>query len=486
MNETELRDGLAYVAAELRTIHESAGDAPLDADTQARFDAGTAYVTETRAAITAIETRRAQVAELATIPANVERGAPEPTTERTRRDVPNVNLNRDIFDMSTVDRSDPKRTSAEFRARAIAVAEDHAPSWVTDAYRESATRTAEKRSNRNYDADLVNEHIVRTSTEGYIESFEDFANTGGKVVRGEFKDYNESRAAMSLTAANGGLLVPQWLDPTIILTNAGSDNDVRANARVEQITVDQADFVTSAGVTAEWLAEATEVADASPTFVGPTITPQKRAAWLYGSFEMIADSGFDQIAPLIADAFDRQEETAFATGHNGSGSPYGLVTRLSGTGPTVAGSSGAAGAADLVVADIYALDNALGPRWRKNAKFMAAKKTYNSIRQLNNSSAMSTFWVDFGGGLPAQLIGYDVLRNEAFDTTVVSGSNDDVVLLGDLKSGYIICDRVGTTIMYEGLVKGSNQRPTGQAGWFAFGRVGADVVTSNAFKLLRL
>jgi predicted phage gp36 major capsid-like protein len=35
-------------------------------------------------------------------------------------------------------------------------------------------------------------------------------------------------------------------------------------------------------------------------------------------------------------------------------------------------------------------------------------------------------------------------------------------------------------------VKGANQRPTGQAGWFAFWRVGADASTTNAFRVLTI
>jgi predicted phage gp36 major capsid-like protein len=36
------------------------------------------------------------------------------------------------------------------------------------------------------------------------------------------------------------------------------------------------------------------------------------------------------------------------------------------------------------------------------------------------------------------------------------------------------------------IVFGANQRPTAQSGWFAYKRVGADVLTSNAFKTLKL
>jgi predicted phage gp36 major capsid-like protein len=47
-------------------------------------------------------------------------------------------------------------------------------------------------------------------------------------------------------------------------------------------------------------------------------------------------------------------------------------------------------------------------------------------------------------------------------------------------------DRIGVEIMYEPMVMGANQRPTGQAGFFAFWRTGADVITSNAFKVLKV
>lgn len=70
--------------------------------------------------------------------------------------------------------------------------------------------------------------------------------------------------AMSLTDANGGFLVPFTLDPAILLTSDGSFNPLRQISRVVQTVTDQWQGVTSAGVTAEWLAEAAEAADASP------------------------------------------------------------------------------------------------------------------------------------------------------------------------------------------------------------------------------
>lgn len=467
MDEKNLREGVEYVKAVLREMHTDAEERSFDPDEQASWEAGVEYVRTSEADLVALEERKARIADFA--PAATETGDGAVTSINI-----NTHTARDAFDHGTL----PHETGSELRGRALDVIEKHLPSYVSDEARENATKMLEKRSG---DQDIVARHIVRTSSPQYLEAFEDYFRAPGAGVP-RILSNAEARAAMSLTAANGGVLVPQFLDPTIVLTNAGSSNQVREIANVSTITVDQWDGVTSAGVSAEWLAEGTEAADATPTFQGPTITVAKAAAWLFGSYEVISDSGFAEIGTLIADARDRLEEIAHISG-TGSGQPYGLITRLSGTGPVVNGTSGAAGAADLVAADAYALDNALGARFRRNASFLGPRSTYNKLRQATDANA--NFWASYGGGLPAQMIGYNTYSNESMDTTIVSGSNDFVLILGDF-SNYKIVDRVGVEIMYQPMVMGSNQRPTGQAGWFAFWRTGADVLTSNAFKVLKV
>lgn len=466
MDEKNLRESIDYVKSILRQMHENAEERSFDADEQTAWDSGVDFVRTSEAELTALEERKAAIADFASVATETGDGA-----------MPTVNVNthtvRDAFDHETLTTD----KGAELRGRALDVIEKHLPAYVDGDAREAATRLVESRRS---DADVVARHIVRTSSPEYLRAFEEYIeNPQAGMPRILTKA--EGRAAMSLTAANGGVLVPQFLDPTIVLTNTGSSNQVRQIANVAQITVDQWDGVTSAGVTAEWLAEGSEAADATPTFVGPIITVQKAAAWLFGSYEVIADSGFGEIAGLIADARDRLEEAAHVNG-TGSGQPYGLITRLSGTGPVVNATSGAAGAATLVAADAYALDNALSPRFRNNASFLAARAVYNQFRTATDANA--NFWAAFGGGLPAQMIGYNCYTNEQMDTTIVSGSNDYCLILGDFNY-YKIIDRIGVEIMYEPMVKGANQRPTGQAGWFAFWRTGADVLSSNAFKVLR-
>jgi HK97 family phage major capsid protein len=468
---TELVEGLEWVRACVDEFDAIAADRDLDDTELARYEAGLDWALEAKSKLEQYDARDAKRAALAEYVAEHK-----PATVRAASF--SVNTRTDPFDLSDVPHEGAAR-SAELRARALDVIEKHVPAFLPDSVREGATATAERMSTKQYDADLVRASIIETTSPAYIDAFQAYLRNpedGAAGLRG-------FRAAMSLTAANGGVLVPQFLDPTIVLTNAGTQNDIRAISSVRQITVDQWDGVTSAGVTAEWLGENTEAADATPTFVGPTITTHKAAAYLEGSYEVLADSGFDEVGVLIADAFDRLEASAFTNG-TGSGQPYGLVTRLSGTGPVVNGTSGAAGAADFAVGDVYAVSEALGARFRRNAKWLSSHAFYNDVRAATDTR--DNFWASFGGSTPSELIGYPTYHAEEMDSTIVSGSNDYVLLLGDFDH-YRVIDRVGTSIQFIPVVFGtSGGRPKGTAGWFAMKRVGADVLTSSAFKLLRL
>jgi len=293
------------------------------------------------------------------------------------------------------------------------------------------------------------------------------------------------RAALSNTAANGGYTIPFLLDPTVILTNSGATNPFRAISTVVTGTADKWNGVSSAGVTAEWLGEGSEAADGSPTVAQPSITAYKGSAYIFASYEQEADGTLvSQLTRIIADAKDRLEATAFATG-SGSGQPKGVVTAVtavtaSRVSPTTGGTFTSAS-----IADTFAVANALTPRSASNAAWIANKAIVNTIRQqaMAQSSANSVF-TDFGVGIPSTLLGAPVYEASAMTSTVTTGSN--ILLAGDFKAGYYIYDRVGVEMRYNPVVVGSNQRPTGQAGWHAFWRTGGDAVDTGAFRVLKL
>lgn len=477
----EIKAGVAYVGALLSDMHTRSADEPFDEATQRAWDEGKAYVEEHKQIIEDAKSRDEFKQGLEALMG---------TGSELRQDKPgaSVNFNKgdlvDVFDHNTLTYERGK----QLEDRAKRVIGDHLPEGVSAEKREAMEDRATRAWTRNYHTDEIQRHIVRTSSPEYIRAFKDYCENP-RDGRARILSESEARAAMSLTAANGGVLVPQFLDPTIVLTNAGSYNDVRRISKVVQITVDQWDGVTSAGVSAAWLAEGAAAADASPTFVAPTIPVFKAAAWLFGSYEMIADSGFDAVGELVADAKDRIESTAFASG-NGTTQPNGLFRVLSGTGPAVTGTSSTAGVAgtyQLHANDPYQLTGALSPRFLKEASFLTTNSTINELRR--QTDTRENYWQDYGAGVPPTLLGYPVYRNEDGHKSVTSGASalDPVMILGDFSRGYYIIDRVGLEIMYEPMIfSGGSMTPTGQGGWFAFWRTGADVITSNAFKTLVL
>lgn len=353
----------------------------------------------------------------------------------------------------------------DMRARAMDAIESMRNEFFTDAHRERATQLAKD--------PLIARHMLLT---GSPEYHEDFSRWMSDPVgfRG---------TALTLTDANGGYLVPFTLDPTVILTNNGSDNPFRRIAKVVTTATDNWNGVTSAGVDAQWLAEATEAAEAGPTFGNVQITPIKAFAEITATYEILQDSNFaSELPSLLSDAKDRLEADAFAVG-SGSTAPKGIVTAVtavtaSRVSPTTPGSFTAASAAD-----VYKVINAIPPRHRSRSTWIANFATLNIIRQMDTSGG-SAFWANFAGPtMPEALLGLPVYESSAMTSTVTTGSN--ILLAGDF-SNYLIVDRVGMSVSYDPNVRGAGYRHTGQGQFTAFWRVGGDVSNVNAFRVLKL
>jgi HK97 family phage major capsid protein len=389
-----------------------------------------------------------------------------------RRQAPNHNRNRDPFaDLDSV------RTHSlplnEVRGRAEAAVDryvkrnDH---WALDDEAAENVLNLIHRNGKPF-GKAFSEQVLVTGSPEYLAAFEQYLSDPGGF---------STRAALSLTPANGGYLVPFTLDPTIILTNAGSANPYRQLATVKTTTTNDWNGVTSAGVSAEWTAEGIEASDASPTVGSLKITPQKADAYLFGSFEVLSDSDFSQQLPgLLADAKDRIEESAFAVG-TGTGQPFGVITRAT----TLAAAAGTA-ATGFTAADAYAMQAALPARWRgprANNAWIGNLTSINRGRNLPSFTGSTTPLVTDGPNGP-QMLGKPFLESTSVVGAFSNGAK--VLAYGDM-SQYFIVDRVGMSVVYDNLVLGANRRPTGQGAWYAFWRTGADVSTPTAFRALTL
>jgi HK97 family phage major capsid protein len=396
-------------------------------------------------------------------------------SERGSFQAPNVIIQRDAF--SNLDHvRDGLVPPDQLRSRALEAIEK-APSWMSDAGRERATQLVENPDGTDRQAPLIARHMLMTGSPQYYQEFVEYARSQGVLVGPQM------RAAMSTTGANGGFLVPFTLDPTIILTNAGVADPIRSIATIKTIATTTWEGVTSAGVTAEWTGESSsaEWADATPTFGQPSITPKKADAWVQGSYEILADSGFaSELGRLLADAKARLEAAAFATGNTGATQPRGIVAAVNAVTASIVTSLTVSAFAK---GDVYNVSGALRPRDSAAASWIANKNVYNLIRQFDTAGG-SSFWANLGMKTPSELLDAPVYECSSMTSAITTGA---AILLAGNFAEYYVVDRVGMSVLYEPMVRGvSSGRPTGQAGWAAFWRVGADCVDPAAFKVLHL
>jgi HK97 family phage major capsid protein len=460
---------IAARATEISTEIETllAGDGLTEEQT-ARFNALEAEaeaLTVEKADLDKRAQARAKVAELAKNPANVIDGGPSGPTGRVG----------DPYELGDIRAFGTKPVASELRDRAYAAVEKER--GLDDRQKQHVIRTME--TIRDRDGRFA-AHILATGHPAYRTAWSKLMSQPHPVLTDE-----EQRAlerAMSLTDSAGGYMIPYTLDPTIILTNAGIIEPIRQISRVEQIVTDVWHGVTSAGVTASWDAEGAEVSDDTPTLASPSVTPAKAAAFVPFSIEAGMDIAnlAPAVAELFADAKARLEGAAFATG-SGSSQPKGIVTaviavttsRVSATTNNTFG-----------LVDVYKTYDAVPARHIPNASWIANGAILNKIRQFDTYGGAG-LWERLPAGLPAQLLGKPAYECSTMDGALGTG-NDDCLLIGDFRK-YLIVDRIGLSVEFiPHLFGATNSRPTGQRGWYAYWRVGADALDTGAFRCLRV
>lgn len=293
----------------------------------------------------------------------------------------------------------------------------------------------------------------------------------------------QSRALALSPDSAGGYLVPFELDPNVILTGGTSNVDLRRAFTTRVIASDVWHGVSSAGISAEWVAEAAESADAAPTFAQPSIPVHRLSAWVPFSYEVEQDGirFAEEIGRLLTDAKLRKETAAFITG-TGTGQPAGLVTAA--LAATPASTVASATADTFALADVYAMKRALPGMHRANAAWLANDNVFDLARQFaTGTGPSSAFWTDLGAGTPPQLLGRPVFETSEMDGGIDANQANSVLVYGDL-SRYVVVDRIGTLVELVPHVMGPNGRPTGQRGMFMFARVGGGLVDANAVRVL--
>lgn len=384
----------------------------------------------------------------------------------------------DVSEIRTYGRS-KGAVNQELRARALSAIERM--SGADDRIRSAGTDIVEKWD----DGDArIAKMVLATSSPEYLRAWSKCASDRKHLLTVE--EQRAMERAMSLTDTAGGYLVPFQLDPTVIITSNGSRNQIRQVARQVIATGDVWNGVSSGAVSWSWDAESSETSDDSTTFAQPTVPVYTARGFVPITVEAMNDEAnvTMEVARLLAFGKDTLEATAFAVG-TGSGQPTGIVTALAAASPSV--TVAPTTAETFASADVYKVDSALPARYRPDASWLANRGIYNAIRQFDSSGG-TNLWERIGADVPPQLLGRPALESEDMDGAINAAAteNNYVLVYGDF-SNYVIADRIGMTVEYiPHLFHTGNNRPSGQRGWWAYYRTGADTVNDGAFRMLSI
>lgn len=294
----------------------------------------------------------------------------------------------------------------------------------------------------------------------------------------------DAKRAVNLGAnAEGQYLMPFELDPTVLLTGNGAVSSIEDYASVKMIATKTWHGISSAGVVSSWDSELEEVSDDAPTDLAqPTISVNRLSTFVPFSIEAEADVPdlVEEMARLIRDDQDVKLAEAYWTGAGSSDEPTGVVTALdANTNSEVTLTT--AGTFDL--SQVYRLHEALPPRFRQNGTFAANVAIINLIRRMGETVTgnAATIVDSLQSGNPPQLLGRPIIEASPMDATVTTDKS--FMVFADL-SRYVIPKRPSTVEVVPHLFGTTNGRPIGSRGLIAFTRVGGDVVTDEAMRLL--
>lgn len=385
-----------------------------------------------------------------------------------------VQVKRDPFaDMAALRFVDPN--SSDLKSRAITALEDTSRG-IRDEYVAEAIRKVEQ-------VDGAALWALVHAAPAYRSAFAEWGRTQGNPVYTP-EQADAVRAALAIGTGSTGLFaIPTLLDPSLILTGVNVKNPIRRLARVVTGTAPTWNGVSVGAATAYWTAEATAMTDGSPTLAGPGVTAHKETVYLPGSFEVWEDSNLQSdLVPVIAEAFDNLESTAFVSG-SGSGAPKGIITAISATAGSTVTATTRGSFTTAASADVFAVVNAVSPRFEESSTWVANKATFNVIRQMaSGTTGGSLFWTDLGQATPAQLLGYPIASSSSVTSTTTSGNT--LAVLGDF-SRFLVYDRLGTFLEFQSIVVDGSGLPTGQRAIVGHKRVGSDCLDVNAFRHLK-
>ena len=384
----------------------------------------------------------------------------------------------------------------ELRDRAMRVLEDRSANpALTDRQAEHVERLLRTR-NRNLDGADLARRLLTTENPHYRSAFQKLTTLSQPVLTPEesraVEAWYEYRAMALDPDTAGGYGMPVLIDPTIILTAQGSPNYFFNLSRVETITTSAWRGVSSDGVTWGFGPEASPATDDSPSLDQPIVNVHRADGFIPYSIEIGQDyPGFaDEMARLLSEGYSELLVHKLTLGAGDSNNePFGIITALTGTASVV--DVGTTGSIDAD--DVNALWAALPIRYRRpgdtsqRTAWMSHTSVNNAIQRLGAGNDLSGFTVDFTAEGVLVLKGRRAHVNDYFRQ--LNGAAQGLLVVGDWEN-YLIAQRAGMSVelvphLTRQAVAGAGVgMPTGQRGWYAWARVGADSINDDGFRML--
>jgi HK97 family phage major capsid protein len=328
---------------------------------------------------------------------------------------------------------------------------------------------------------LANRWVTVAGSEAYESAFwrvlrdpETGYSEFDHAERAAWREGREIARALGLATGGGNAMVPVLIDPSIMLSNAGSNNPLRQVARVEQIVTSAWNGVASAGATSEWVDEAAEVADGSPTLTAPQVVPKKGDSFVPFSFEWEQDAtaGMAELQRILTDSASLLQSVAFTVG-TAATQPTGLLT--------VGTASQVSTGGTLSAANVISTQNALPPRFSANASWLANIAVINAIGQFVTPNGNLVF--PESRESPATLLHKPLNELSDMGSDVLT-TGAKILAYGSFRDAFIIVDRIGSSMQIVPFLFGATRRPTGQRGALLWFRTGSGVLLPNAMRVL--
>ena len=352
---------------------------------------------------------------------------------------------------------------------------------IDPAHKEAAERTIRRTTSR-MSGDAVARSLVATERAEYQSGFMKVITGDDWNLRPDEQRALEEARAMSTTGNAGGFGIPVLIDPTVLITDGTGLLGVLDKARVEQITTDAWKGVSAGNTAWSFDAEGAESSDDASTFAQPTVNTHKAQATVPFSIEIGQDypSFASEMFRILRDGYEDLLADKMITGAgDGSNEPFGLFTAAAAQNTIDVATDNTFAAADIDA--VYA---AVPEKFRARGTWVMNVDVENDIRAFGSGTATSRFTVDQTQSGISLLNGKEVVLSD-YAPAWAGTDAQNILVFGDL-SNYLVAQRVGMTVeMVDHMFATGNNRPNGQRAWYAYARIGADLVVDNAVRLLK-